>query len=289
MLCPHNLFLDGKNNICERCVGGSSFNCIIHKCNHNNIILSTISALEFNFNNYFFPFEKYFSKIIAVSNFAYLKHVNAFPDNANIFTHLYNFYIESNKQVASNKRGNYFLYYGRLSREKGINNLINVWKSLNRDLHLKIVGIGDEFQYLTSLKEKENLVNVEISGHIEGERLDEMIRNSSFIIVPSEWYENNPLTVIEAYSQGKPVIASNVGGLPEIVVDGKTGFLFEMGNSSALSEAILKANNLTNDEYELFSKNAGNFAEQNFNEEVHFKRLMEIYEEAVLRNRNNYD
>jgi glycosyltransferase involved in cell wall biosynthesis len=288
LLCPHNLFLDGKNKICERCVGGSTLNCIIHKCNHNNIILSTISALEFNFNKYFFSFEKYFSKIITVSNFAYLKHLKAFPERASIFTQLFNFYKESDQSFSLNKRGNYFLYYGRLSREKGINNLLNVWKGLNRDLHLKIVGTGEQLQNLTNLKDQENLSNVEISGHIEGERLDELIRNSSFIIVPSEWYENNPLTVIEAYSQGKPVIASNVGGLPEIVLDGITGFLFEMGNSNALSEAITKANNLSNSEYESFSKNARNFTEEKFNEEKHYKRLMEIYQEAVFSRRNNY-
>lgn len=288
MLCPHNLFLDGKNKICERCAGGSTLNCIIHKCNHNNIILSTISAMEFNFNKYFFSFEKYFSKIIAVSNFAYIKHVNAFPDRASIFTQLYNFYKESAQPFSLNKRGDYFLYYGRLSSEKGLDILLDAWSKVNINTKLKIAGIGSDIAELLRIKEKQGLSNVDFIGHTEGQKLIEIINNAAFIIVPSILYENNPLTVIEAYSQGKPVIASNVGGLPEIVQDGKTGFLFEMGNADALSEAIIKADKLSNDGYELFSQNARNFAEEKFNEQEHYKRLMEIYQEAVFSKRNNY-
>ncbi len=288
LLCPHNLFLDGKNKICERCVGGSTLNCIIHKCNHNNIILSTISAMEFNFNKYFFSFEKYFSKIITVSNFAYLKHVKAFPECTSTFTHLYNFYKASDQSITLNEKGNYFLYYGRLSSEKGLDVLLDAWCNIDLNIKLKIAGTGSDMEGLLKIKENLGLKNVDFIGHIEGQKLIELIHNSAFIIVPSVLFENNPLTVIEAYSQGKPVIASNVGGLPEIVPDGKTGFLFEMGNAGALSEAIIKANKLSNDEYELFSQNARNFAEEKFNEDVHYKKLMEIYQEAVYSKRNNY-
>jgi glycosyltransferase involved in cell wall biosynthesis len=288
LLCPHNLFLDGKNNICERCVGGSTINCIIHKCNHNNIVLSTISAMEFNFNKYFFSFEKYFSKIIAVSSFAYLKHVNAFPDRTSIFTHLYNFYKTGDQPFSFYKRENYFLYYGRLSSEKGLDVLLRAWGKIDIEIKLKIAGTGSDIAELLRIKEDLGLKNVEFVGHTEGQKLIEIINKAAFIIVPSVLYENNPLTVIEAYSQGKPVIASNVGGLPEIVLDGKTGFLFEMGNAGALSEAIIKAGKLSNGEYELFSKNARNFAEEKFNEEEHYEKLMEIYQEAVFSKRKNY-
>ena len=72
--------------------------------------------------------------------------------------------------------------------------------------------------------------NIEFLGYKTGHELSELIRHASFVIVPSEWYENNPLTILEAYSQGKPVIGSAIGGIPEIIDEGKTGFLFEAGN-----------------------------------------------------------
>lgn len=288
LLCPHNLFIDGKNQICERCVGSTAFNCIIHKCNHSSYALSSVSAVEFIFNNTFFSFDKYFNKIITVSNFALDKHMGAFSEFSDKFTHLYNFYPDLINTPINSIKGGYCLFYSRLSKEKGAITLLKAWCKINKDIKLKIAGTGPEMEALKKIKAEEKLTNVEFLGHIEGYVLDENIKNASFIIVPSEWYENNPLTVIEAYANGKPVITSNAGGLPEIVIDNKTGFLFEMGNSASLSEAILKADNLSTKEYELFSQNARNFAEENFNEKKHYDRLMQIYSEAILKEKENY-
>lgn len=85
-----------------------------------------------------------------------------------------------------------------------------------------------------------------------------------FIIVSSEWYKNETLTIIEAYANGKPVITSRVGGLPEIVIEGKSGFRFEMSNSFALSVIIIEANQLSDNEYSVLSKNAHKYAEENY-------------------------
>jgi len=288
LICPHNLLLDGKGNICERCIKGNAFNCIRYRCNRHNIILSSISAAEFIFNKTFFNFKNYFSKIFTVSNFAYQKHITAFPDHRKRFVHLYNFYPRLETTIPNYIKGNYLFFFSRLSKEKGTLTLLKALKKIDENVHIKIAGTGAEEKDLLAFRDQEGLANVEFCGHTEGEKLTSLIKNASFILIPSEWYENNPLTVIEAYTLGKPVIASNIGGLPEIVIDGETGFLFKMGSSTELSEIIKKANNLSQEEYEVLAKNARKFAEEHFNENSHFEKLFEVYQEVIKeQNENN--
>jgi glycosyltransferase involved in cell wall biosynthesis len=278
LLCPHNLMLDGKMNICTRCVDGSALNCIMHKCNRNNLMLSTISSLEFIFHKTFFPFDKYFDKIIAVSNFGQSIHQKSIH-SFNKMVQLYNFYPNLDKTEINSKKGSYILYLGRLSAEKGVETLFTAWLKKERKLKLKIAGTGDLFGELNDLAIQTD--SIEMLGFKSGEELNTLIREASFIIVPSEWYENNPLTIIEAYANGKPVIGSNIGGIPEIINDGDTGFLFEMGSVNDLSEKITKAESIDEQEYYRLSTNSRKFADEYFSEELHYCSLISIYEELI--------
>ena len=278
LLCPHNLMLDGKMNICTRCINGSALNCITHKCNRNNLMLSTISSLEFIFHKTFFPFENYFDKIIAVSKFGQSIHQKS-KSLFNKIVHLYNFYPDLNQTEINTKKGDYILYFGRLSSEKGVETLFTAWLKEERKLKLKIVGTGELFE---ELNEKSiGRSNIEMLGFKSGDELNILIREASFIIVPSEWYENNPLTIIEAYANGKPVIGSNVGGIPEIINDGDTGFLFDMGSVNDLSDKITKAESIDELEYYRLSINARKFADKHFSEESHYHSLLSIYKELI--------
>jgi glycosyltransferase involved in cell wall biosynthesis len=278
LLCPHNLMLDGKMNICTRCVSGSALNCISNKCNRNNLLLSTISSLEYIFHKAFFPFDKYFDKIIAVSKFGQQMHQKS-KGLFDKIVHLYNFYPNMNQTKINSNKGNYILYFGRLSAEKGIKTLFSAWLQQKRKSKLKVVGTGDLFNELNSISTKND--SIEMLGFKSGEELNSLIREASFIIVPSEWYENNPLTIIEAYANGKPVIGSNVGGIPEIINDGITGLLFEMGSVKDLSEKITKAEAINEQDYYRLSTNARKFADEYFSEESHYSSLLSIYEEVI--------
>jgi glycosyltransferase involved in cell wall biosynthesis len=278
LLCPHNLMLDGKMNICTKCVTGTALNCISNKCNRNNLMLSTISSLEFIFHKTFFPFEKYFDKIIAVSKFGQSMHQKS-KNIAEKITHLYNFYPKLNETKINSVKGDYLLYFGRLSAEKGVKTLFSAWLKEERKSKLKVVGTGELFDDLNKIAS--GSTKIEMLGFKSGEELNTLIREASFIIVPSEWYENNPLTIIEAYANGKPVIGSNVGGIPEIIKDGDTGFLFEMGSENELSEKINIAESISEVEYYRLSMNAREFAEEHFSEESHYRSLMSTYENLI--------
>jgi glycosyltransferase involved in cell wall biosynthesis len=280
LLCPHNLFLDGKNNICEKCLTASKLNCVINKCNRNSFFLSSISVFEYLFHNYLIPFDKHFNKIILVSKFAYEKH-SSVKNIKSLICHLYNFYPDLKNTKVNDTKGDYLLYYGRLSKEKGIIRLIEAWMSKSRKAKLKIVGTGPLYSDIIRIINENKITNIEILGFKQGEELFDIIKKSSFVVVPSEWYENNPLTIIESYANGKPVIGSRVGGIPEIIQEEKTGFIFEMGNITELSEKITMVENMSDMTYKKFSVSSRNFAERYFSEQVHYPELIKIYNSVV--------
>jgi len=126
-----------------------------------------------------------------------------------------------------------------------------------------------------------NLSNIEFVGFRKGEELFSYIRHASFVLVPSEWYENNPLTIIEAYSAGKPVIGSDIGGIPELIREGETGYLFRMGDSSELEAKIRRASQMSEEEYRDMSQSAYTFAREIFSEKKHYNDLMHIYHDLI--------
>jgi glycosyltransferase involved in cell wall biosynthesis len=280
LLCPRNIMIDGEGKICERCLTATKLNCIRHRCNRKNIYYSVINYIEFVINNNLFKPRNYFDRIISVSKFNYLKH-SAHPLFNDRFIHLYNFYPLLSQSRPETKRGAYFLFYGRLSPEKGVLTLINTWKRLDGNLKLKIIGGGTMSEQIKSEIAENKLNNVEFLGFRKGEELFNLIRNSSFVLVPSEWYENNPLTIVEAYSAGKPVIGSNIGGIPELIIEGRTGYLFEMGDSAEFEEKIKLASTLNDEQYLDMSETAYKFACDKFSEKTHYRDLLKIYGEVV--------
>jgi len=280
LLCPRNILFDGDNKICEKCIKSSTINCVLKRCNRKKILFSIVSFLEFNINNTLFKPENYFKKIISVSKFNYEKHFVK-PNLQNKLVHLYNFFPDCENIKTNDIKGSYFLYFGRLSNEKGLNTLISAFSKNTLKYKLKIVGTGLLFDSLHQIINSKGLSNIELLGYKSGNELNELILNCSFIIVPSEWYENNPMTIVEGYSFGKPVIGSRVGGIPELIIDNETGYNFEMGNVDDLEKKMSLAASLSINEYKNMSVKARNFAIDNFSEATHYEKLMEIYYDMI--------
>lgn len=279
LLCPRNIMIDGDGKICEKCLT-HAFNCVLKRCNRKNIFYSLISFIEFEINNKVFKPEKYFDRIISVCKFNYEKH-QIKEKLIEILVQIYNFSPEIKNVIPNHVKGAYFLYYGRLSNEKGIKTLVKAWKKLDSRYLLKIAGDGKLYKELEKDILESNEENIVLLGHKTGDELTGIVKNASFIIVPSECYENNPMTIIEAYSMGKPVIGSNVGGIPEILNNNKTGFLFEMGDIEDLRMTIEHSYSINSKDYESLSKAAWQFANEHFSEESHYHQLLSIYSEAI--------
>lgn len=172
----------------------------------------------------------------------------------------------------------YCLYFGRLSKEKGIETLLGVRKSIADKLSLKIVGTGPIEEELC-----EKYPETEFLGYRQGDELNDIIAKSAFVIVPSEWYENCSMVVLEAMAMGKPVIGSRMGGIPEQVEDGKTGMLFEAGNAEELKEKLLFLSQNPDARKEM-GQAARRKTEQEYSMESHCRKLCDIYDELTEAN-----
>jgi len=220
----------------------------------------------------------YVDHFIFVSKFSRQKHIDfdtRFSDKSSL---LYNFtFIPERSSHIQNR--SFLLFFGRLSKEKGLLTLLDAIKNTN--LNLKIAGSGP------LQKDVENyasdFTNIEYLGYKSGKELENLINHSSYIIVPSEWYENNPMTVLEAFANGKPVIGANIGGIPEIVIDGKTGFLFESRSTEGLKNKIEEGESLGSAQYINLAEEARSFAELNFSPQSHYNKLMQIYSKVLKR------
>lgn len=279
IVCPAYTFRDGSGRICEDCQGRHFYKCFTHTCCKSNKLMSAVMAAEQYFRNAFFNPARYIDGFIYVSNFAkdiQEKYMPALKSKPNIT--LYNFSTSISDNSKSMPADRYYLYFGRLSYEKGVRTLLGAFKDLPQ-CKLKVVGTGPKEAELRAFADNEKMQSVEFLGYKQGEELADLVRNAYFVIVPSEWYENNPMTIIEAYSVGTPVIGARIGGIPEIIVEGETGFLFESGNVESLGKVIAKTMALAKNEYEALSSGCLRFAHNNLSPESYYPRLMAFYQQ----------
>lgn len=277
IVCPAYTFRDGNGRICEACQGRYFYKCFTHTCCKGSKLMSAVMAAELYLRNAFFNPAKYIDGFIYVSNFArniQEKYMPSLKSKPNIT--LYNFSTSIVCEPKTMPTDKYFLFFGRLSYEKGVMTLLKAFKDLPQ-CSLKVVGTGPKEGELKAFARDDGMKNVTFLGYKTGKELTDLVSNAYFIIVPSEWYENNPMTIIEAYSVGTPVIGARIGGIPEIVVDGQTGFQFESGNVEELRNTVLKVDILDDTAYTRFSKNTINFANKNLSRDSYWRKLIAFY------------
>ncbi len=166
------------------------------------------------------------------------------------------------------------VYYGRLSKEKGIDVAIRAIQNLPGE-KIQIIGDGPEKDNLMKLVRELKLTpRVEFLGFKSGEALKEILNKAKAIIIPSVWYENMPYTIAEALCLRKIVIASNIGGIPDLIIDGQNGFLFEAGNAKVLAEKIKMLNEI---DVKKIKTEAARSVER-FSAENYYTQVMTLYE-----------
>lgn len=278
MVCPSYTFKDGKEKVCERCKRRNYYQCTIHRCSKGSLVQSTLMTMEMYTRQLFYNPIKNIDGFIFVSQFSAKKHIEhnkKFGNTKHIV--LYN-YTKPLLQANMSVKEDYFLFYGRLSFEKGIPTLLKVFAQ-HPELKLKVVGTGPLEDDLKT--EYEDNKNIQFLGYHSGKSLAELIRRAKYVCVPSEWYENNPMTIVESYSLGTPVIGSRIGGIPEIINEKETGFMFESGNTNDLERTVKIAESVSQDVYYKMCDKVYQFYRDNFSEEKHKKRLLDFYETII--------
>ncbi len=176
------------------------------------------------------------------------------------------------------EKGDFYLYLGRLSPEKGVDVLLESWD--NNNSRLLIAGTGPEEE---KLKYKyRNNKSIEFVGFIKGEKKYKLLAEAKSLIVPSIWHETFGLIILEAFYSNTPVIASKVGGIPDLIEEMKTGILFEAGNVSDLSEKLKWCEEHPKELKEM-GKAGRLYAEENFSESKNYLQLMNIYSKVISK------
>ncbi len=275
LTCPaYILLLNG--HVCEGCSNGKYYNVFLNRCIKGSRTKSALNMLEMYLHHKILHIYEKINILISPSKFL-MQKTREMGISSEI-VHLPNFLDASGYNPAYNREEKSIVYFGRLFKEKGVPTLIDAVKGL--DIKLKIIGEGPQQQMLKNKVSTEKVTNVDFLGYLQGEELQNNIKKSMFAIIPSEWYENNPRSVIEAFALGKPVVGSRIGGIPELVKDWETGLTFEAGNSEDLSQKIcilLKNQN----KIEEMGKKARALVEEEFNAENHYHGLMAIYKKAI--------
>lgn len=229
-VCPNHMMMIPKSReLCFQCKGGKFGQCAKNRCIHNSSVKSLLGTLEAFLYRKLKTYQKV-DKIICPSQFM-MDMLGTDSLLAGKLMLLYNF-LDSEAFQAKEKQ-DYVLYFGRYSEEKGVGTLLEVCKKLP-EIPFVFAGGGPLEGQFTKCK------NVTNAGFLTGEELKEMIANARFSVFPSEWFENCPFSVMESQSYGTPVVASEIGGTPELVRNGITGELFEAANAKALEEKIRK-------------------------------------------------
>ena len=209
LICPRYDCLKNGVEICELCFYDKK-HVLLNKCMKNNFIASTIAyaeALIWNKEK----LQQYTDCFICPSQFIHDKMLQGGFNSSKLNT-LCNFIDVEKTKKETYEKGDYYCYIGRLSHEKGIETLIKAASQL--PYTLKIIGGGS---LAKMLKDKTTGTNIELLGYKNWDEIKEIIGKARFTVIPSEWYENNPLSVIEAKCLGTPVLGSNIGGIPELI------------------------------------------------------------------------
>ncbi|MBE6719236.1 MAG: glycosyltransferase family 4 protein [Ruminococcaceae bacterium] len=258
LICPNHLMFDKDGQVCEKCAGGRFINCTKKSCIHGSKVKSIIGTCEATLYKTLGTY-KYFDKIICCSEFLKSK-MGQNPVLAGKTVAMHNF-IEK-QPGADVEKENYVLYFGRYSKEKGVELMPKA-----KNIRFICAGSGDLEDLLD---EAENVENV---GFKSGKELEMLIRKAACSVCPSTCYDNCPFSVMESIMYGTPVVGANIGGIPELVKDGKTGVLFNSGDAEDFERAILTAVQNADE----LSKNC---LETSFDDaETYCEKLIKIYTE----------
>lgn len=264
LLCPRYDCLRNGKEICEACFN-DKHNVLRNKCMKNSKLASYLSYLEANKWNRE-KIESFTDMYVCPSQFMADKMKQGGFDEKKII--VINNFIDSNtcKRNSYNKK-DYYCYIGRLSEEKGVATLIKAAKSL--PYLLKVIGDGPKRKELES-----NLAikNIEFVGNKDWDEIKILVGYARFTVVPSEWYENNPLSIIESLCLGTPILGSEIGGIPELIKKNVNGMTFESRNVNDLSNKI-KMMWKTPFDYQRIAKTA----QEKYNTKKYYEEIINVY------------
>lgn len=275
LLCPNGLlYVHGK--VCEACQQTGYWAAVQNRCMHGSLATSALYAAAVAWGWHNGTFDSCIDRYIALNDFALGKLMAVgIPKNK---IRICGNFVRNFAEAPAVKRP-YALYIGRLSSEKGLFTLLAAARSVP-ELPIKIAGTGPLEVDLRQAIGEHRMHHIELLGHVTGEAKQRLITQALCTLIPSEWNENFPLAVVESLSLGTPVVASRIGGLPELIDHGHTGLLFPQGDTDSLTECLRRISRETSDTMKM-ATNALTTARDRFSPQRHLEQLLGIYSDAI--------
>lgn len=267
LLCPRYDCLRGGKDVCELCFGGDKTPCRAYRCMKGSRLASEVGyreAVKWNrerleaCTNLFICPSRFMAEKMAQGGFS--------KDKLRV---LCNFIDVEKCRKDDYSKDDYYCYVGRLSHEKGVATLVEAAARL--PYRLKVIGGGPLLEQLKVKSEKfKNRIG--FLGYRQWDEIKELVGGARFAVIPSEWYENNPLSVIEAECLGTPVLGARMGGIPELIDEGVNGMTFESGDADGLAGKIRAMYNADFD-----YKAIADTAMKRYDAESYYEEIMRCY------------
>jgi glycosyltransferase involved in cell wall biosynthesis len=274
LACPAYKMLN-RGGVCERCRGGNLLHVVANRCVRDSLAASAVVAVESTVARALGLYRRNVNRVVAPSRFYQAKLVEwGWPPEQ--VCHIPN-YVRADRVAPRFEAGTYFVYFGRLAPEKGVATLVRA--AVAAGVRLKIAGTGPLEAELRTLAEG---TDVEFLGYRSGDDLWDLVRESRAVVLPSEWYENAPMSLLEAYSLGKPVIGADIGGIPELVRP-DTGFQFASGDVRALAERLSHVAKLDDARVEAMGRAGRDFVARDFTAASYLRSMQDLYAAIGVR------
>jgi glycosyltransferase involved in cell wall biosynthesis len=276
LLCPAANFFR-KAHVCEECVEHSLWRGIRHGCYRDSRPATMTVALMLALHRRWRTWMEMVNGYIALTEFARQKFISGGLPADNVSVKPNFVHPDPGERAGS---GEYALFVGRLAPEKGLHILLASWERLHNSLPLHVVGDGPMRTRLEAQAVECGLANILFRGRLTRSAVWEAIKGAKFLILPSECYENFPVTVAEAFACGIPVICSRHGAMQEIVSDSRTGLHFTPGSPEDLAQKVEWASTHPGRMAEM-GKEARREYESRYASERNYSLLMEIYRRVL--------
>lgn len=293
-ICPAYLMLNGDGCVCDACLEDGKYrHCIEKRCVKGSRAKSALAAMEASFNRAHRSNAR-IDRVIAPSRFMRSKLIEGGWPQEKVVA-LQNFADDAILARASgfgddvtDRERPYLLFFGRLSAEKGVDTLLGAFDlaapSLPQGMRLIVVGDGpDAVEFKNLAGSLDSASCIEFVGYQSGNALQEYVEKATFAIASSRCRENMPYSIVEAYAAGTPVVGTRIGGIPELVTEGVTGYVCEPGDASSMAGAMVRAAEASLDAsvYTRLQANCRSYVREKCSRKIFMRELVRLYEEVL--------
>ena len=269
--CPAYKMLT-HDGVCERCKTGAIWNVATNRCVKDSLALSLVILMETAVHRLLGCYSRHVDRFVVPSRF-YLEKLVEWGWPRERFMYIPKF-VDETQVLPHGAPGQAFVFFGRLGPEKGLATFVRALALAGAKG--RIIGTGPEEERLRQLAATTG-ADVEFLGYRTGEKLFDAIRGARAVVLPSEWYENAPMSVMEAYALERPVIGAAIGGIPELIRDEETGAVFQSGDVETLAKRLCEFSSKPDAEIIAMGKAGRRWVEQDFTAVRYRERLLDLY------------